>query len=300
MQNKITHLFPAFVLKYTGKELNIIEKYGYDFHKRVRLSNELLDLNLEEFDIIKNNFTNEELKNQVFSYIFSCIFSDILYENKKTPKLISGFSMGLYAALYHAKSINFNTGLLLINDIFNEIKQILSNKKYVMASVIGFSQSDLELFTFKLKNVEIVIQNGIYSFVISGKEAVVKPLLEKLQLEGAIHVSLFNVSFPYHSKILRNHTHTFELIANKYQISNPKIPLISMTDQTELTTIKQVKSEMVKNIIKPLNFFKTIQTLNDLGIKQFIEVGAGTSLLKSSKFIEGDFDFQAISNGKIL
>ena len=90
MQNKIAHLFPAFVLKYTGKELDIIEKYGHNFHERVRLSSELLDLNLDEFDIIENSFTNDELKNQIFSYIFSCIFSDILYENNKvcsTPKI---------------------------------------------------------------------------------------------------------------------------------------------------------------------------------------------------------------------
>ncbi len=300
MQKKIAHLFPAFVLKYTGKELTIIKKYNRDFQKRLSRSSKLLGVDLNEFDIKQNNFTDQELKNQVLSYIFSSIFSDILHENKKTPNLISGFSMGLYAALYHAKSVDYDTGLLLINDVFNEVKRISLDEKYAMASVIGFDRQDLDSYISELKSVEVAIQNGSYSFVISGKEEEVKPLLKKLQTEGAIHTSLFNVSFPYHSKILSCCTQSFKLIVDKYNIKNPETPLISMINQAELATSVAIRNEIVKNVTQPLNFFETINTLVKLGTKKFIEVGADTSLLKSSKFIEGDFNFQAIAKGKYL
>lgn len=300
MQNKIAHIFPAFVLKYTGKELNVINKYPNDFNHKVNLANELLNLDLSGFDIENNNFITQELENQILSYIFSCTFSDILYNLKKSPNIISGFSMGLYSALYHSKSISFNTGLQLIKEVYIDIKQIFDNERHLMASVIGFNKSDLKSLISNSKSVEIAIENGSFSFVISGKEVEIKPLMQKLQLEGAVHVSLFNVSFPYHSKILSNHKLVFEKIVAKYKIDAPKTPIMSMISQIELSTKKQVSNEIVKNITQPLSFYKTIKELNSLGTKQFIEVGADSSLLKSSKFIDGDFDFQAIAKGKIL
>ncbi len=300
MQTKVAHLFPAFVLKYTGKELKILEKYDYNFQIKINESSNLLGIDLSDFEIKNNNFTNNEFKNQVLSYIFSCAYSDILNEKKFIPNYISGFSMGLYAALYHAKSLNFKTGLLLIKKVYSEVKQILGDKNYVMASVIGFSKTDIECYSNKYNSVEIVIQNGEYSFVLSGKQTEVNPLMEKLRTEGAIHLSIFNVAYPYHSSILTSHTNTFEHIVNKYEINNAEIDLVSMIDQTILSKAGQIKKEVVRNVTQPLNFLHTIKKLNSLEINNFIEVGADTSLLKSSKFIEGDFDFKAVAKGKVL
>ncbi len=300
MQHKVAHLFPAFVLKYTGKELKILEKHDYDFQVKINESSDILELGIKNFDLKTNNYINNEFTNQVLSYIFSCAFSDIIQKQHAQANYISGFSMGLYAALYHAKSIDFKTGLLLIKDIFNQVKQILGDKNYVMGSVIGFSRTDIEVFSKKYKSVEIVIQNGEYSFVLSGKESEVKILLEKLKLEGAIHITQFNVAYPYHSSILANHTTAFENIVNKYAFSNVETELVSMIDQNILLTSEQVKNEVVRNITQPLNFLNTIQKLSSLGTKIFIEVGADASLLKSSKFIDGEFDFKAIAKGKVI
>ncbi|MBK6281451.1 MAG: ACP S-malonyltransferase [Draconibacterium sp.] len=300
MQKKIAHLFPAFVLKYEKNESDILEKHGFDFHRVVSESSEILGIDLKGFDIVKNNFLDDELRNQLFSYIFSCAFSDILHKTGKIPNYISGFSMGIYAAFYHAKSIDFATGLMLISELFNEVKRVMKDNYYIMASVIGFKEDELKLLINDFKNVEAVVKNGDYSFVISGPEIELKHLLEILEKEGAIHLNQFNVKFPYHSKLLKIHKQNFSSIASKYTFNDPKIDVISMVNQNELKDANQLQNEISLNITTHLDFMKTMHIFDQMHVKEFIEVGAGVSLLKNSKFIEGDFTFKAISKGHII
>ena len=301
MQNLTAYIFPAFVLKYTGKETTVLNKHDIDFAKLLTSAGKILDIDISDFDTENNNYINDELKNQYLSYIFSCAFSDILKTKSEfKPKYISGFSMGLYAALYHTESIDFETGLLLIRDVFNEVKQILSPRKYLMASVIGFEKSELESLCNPFESLEIVIQNGVFSFVVSGKETEVIKAMDIFRNEGVIHTSTFNVHFSYHSKILTEYLNNFIEIARKYKIHKPAIPIISMVNQDILRNIDQIKNEIAFNVVNNLNFLKTIDTLSKFGVNNFIEVGADSSLLKSSKFIEGDFKFESVSKGKVI
>ncbi|RLD65511.1 MAG: hypothetical protein DRI84_06685 [Bacteroidetes bacterium] len=301
MHKEVAYLFPAFALKYTGKEYDLIsKKHNFDIDGRIAESAQLLELSIDSFDIHENNFLKSELENQILSYIFSCSFSDILYKESKRADMVSGFSMGLYSALYHAKSIDFNTGLYLIHDMYEAVKGVLKEEKYAMLSVVGFNRDDLEDYIIGSDSVEVVIQNGDYSFVVAGIENQVLPLMDKFLDEGAVHLSLFNLSSPYHAKFLLNHLTLFDSITRKYHFSDASLPLVSMIDQREIQEADELRLEVVKNVSQPMNYYRSITKMNDNGVKQFVEVGADTSLLKSSKFIDGDFKFQAIARGKYI
>lgn len=300
MQNHLAYLFPAFTIRYTGKEINIIDNTGISFTEKLRTSEILLGLPLNEFDIKQNDYLEDELRNQVLAYIFSTSFSELVKTQYPQPAYLSGFSMGLYAALYHAEAVDYETGLQLIFDVYHQLKKIMGHLNYGMFSVIGFSRNDLENTISELKTTEIVIQNGEFSFVISGANSELSPLIQTLNEQGAVHLNTFHVSVPYHSKILLPHKDAFEEIVKKYRIAKPSIPLVSMIDNSIIDTTDKVENEIINNIIHPLNFMENMLYMLQLGVKEFIELGAGTSLLKSSKFIDGDFSFKAISKHKLL
>ncbi len=300
MQPRVAHLFPAFVLKYTGKEQQIIEKYIVDFRERISYAGNLLSLPLDNFDIQKNDQTTSGLNNQLLTYIFSCAFSDILREQKHLPDYISGFSMGLYAAMYHTGAIAYESGLFLIRDVYNAVKQVMGKQKNAMASVIGFHINDLRGFIEKYPSIEIVIKNGIFSYVIAGTVEHIDQVFPKLEAEGAFHLSKFNVSFPYHSQKLKQNIEVFKSVASRFDYRDARFPLVSMVDQRILTRHSDLKKEVIRNVTQSLNFYGTMQTLLNAGIKEFVEVGADKALQKSSKFIEGDFKFHALSRGRYL
>ena len=300
MREKLAFIYPAFVLKYTGKETSILEKNKVPFSEKLAEVSNYTGEDLSDFDIDNNNFLSDELKNQYLYYIFSCAFSDILKENRMDPAYIGGFSMGLYAALYRAGSIDYKTGSLIIKDVFHTIKEILAGSTFSMASVIGFSKEDMESYLQKFSNIECVVQNGAHSFVLSGEAESMGLAMEFFQEEGAIHLSKFSVTCPYHSSVLVPYKSLFEKLLENYEINDTRIPIISFIDNRRVGTSGEVKEEIVKNIVSPLSFYHTLMHLQKQGVNEIIELGPGDSLTKSSKFIEGDFRFQALAKGKVM
>lgn len=300
MPVKTAHIFPAFVLKYTGKEPGILEKHSYPFASKVRICEDFLQIKISNFDPKTNNYINNELVNQALSYLFATAFSDIIKTQQAKPTFTAGFSMGLYSAMYHCNALGFEDGLQLIISVFNAIKQIMDKRIYKMASVIGFTKEDILTMITKYKTLELVIQNGEFSFVLTGEETELTAAFKQFEYEGAIHLSLFPVNFPYHSKELKPFKTDFRKLVDAISVKKADSTLVSMVNQKELSTSHELKDELINNIIQPLNFYRTIKFIEHKNIGSFIEVGADASLLKSSKFIEGDFEFKSVAKGRVI
>jgi [acyl-carrier-protein] S-malonyltransferase len=111
-------------------------------------------------------------------------------------------------------------------------------------------------------------------------------------------LSRFSLSSAYHAKILQAHTREFEKVVNRYPLTDARLPVFSMIDLEKRQSAAELKKEIVRNVSRPLNFYDSLLQMNGRGVRKFVEVGAGTALLKSSKFIEGDFEFIAVAKGR--
>ncbi|MBK8807629.1 MAG: hypothetical protein IPO21_13730, partial [Bacteroidales bacterium] len=78
MNINTAHVFPAFTLKYTGKEMQVLEINNVDFNSKLQYASEIIGINLTDFDFNTNNFIEQEEKNQYLSFLFSCCFSEIV------------------------------------------------------------------------------------------------------------------------------------------------------------------------------------------------------------------------------
>ena len=86
------------------------------------------------------------------SYIFSCAVSDLLKSKQVYPDYISGYSMGIYAALYCGQSVTFTEGLDLIKKAFELIKLTTQEMDTGMASIVGVyrdGQIDSRSYTYR-------------------------------------------------------------------------------------------------------------------------------------------------------
>ena len=107
-------LFPAFAAEYSGKEEMAISGVENNFRNLLEIASDALITNLKGFDFTTNNFLDDELKSQYVSYIYSCSVADILRGEKVNTSCVSGYSMGIYAAIYYCRSISFIDGLQLV------------------------------------------------------------------------------------------------------------------------------------------------------------------------------------------
>ncbi len=296
-------IFPAFVSDFIGNEQEILNELSDDLNNHLKITAHLVDDCFNEFSITDTRFLNNELYNQITSYVFSCSLSRILESNKLRPDIVAGNSMGLYAALYCGKVINFMEGLNLIVKAYDLIQENIKGFEAGMGAIIGHKRAVIqELIKKHVKDVWIVNCNGLHSFLVSGRKPEIVKLLDIARDEGALFASLLNVKSPYHSPLTLEASSKFrEYINSEIEIDIPASIIISSANQKTLGNEEDITEELVRNLCNPINWFATMKEILSFGVTTFIECGGGNSLYKISKFIKGDFKVYPINKiNKIL
>jgi [acyl-carrier-protein] S-malonyltransferase len=283
----ISVLFPAFAVEYSGTEEGAISVFENNFRNLIETASHILESDLSGFDFLKNNFLDDELKSQYISYIYSCSVADILRNEKIDTSFISGYSMGIYASLYYCRSISFIDGIKLIKYAWETISGLTREGKYGMGMVIGLEQSDIEKYLKPISEVEICNQNNPYTFIISGKLSGIEKVLGLAKEEGALRTNLLPVSKPYHSELLKQTAPEFTRLISNILFSVPEYNYISAMDQKVITTGEGLRNEVIENLSCRMSWIETMKKMIALGTDTFFECGAGESLTRNLRFIEG-------------
>jgi malonyl CoA-acyl carrier protein transacylase len=285
----IAVIFPAFVNEYTGTEENLLSSSDNSFTRLLENASAILKTDLTGFDFSNNNFLHDEEKTQYISYIFSCCVADILSGNNVNPSYISGYSMGIYAALYYCRSVSFDDGLMLVKNAWEIISAITAGHSYGMGMVIGLEEKDLLSIMESEEDIEICNRNNKHTFIISGSRKAVENVLASAKNEGAMKTSMLPVSNPYHSHFLKSCVKSFEAVISELQFSDPLYRYISALDQRIIETGEDLRKEVILNLSEKMNWSETMNRLIKLDVGAIIECGAGDGLTRNSRFIEGSF-----------
>jgi [acyl-carrier-protein] S-malonyltransferase len=282
-------IFPAFVSEYTGSEEKAIAAFENNFSGRIEKSSDITGSDLTGFDFGKNNFLQDELKSQYISYIFSCSVADILKNEKIKPSFVSGYSMGLYAALYYCGSVSFNEGLMLVKRAWTVIDGLTGNGSYSMGMIIGLEENDLRKLLKTSGEVEICNQNNKLTFIISGLSDAVESVLLSAKEEGAMRANSIPVTKPYHSHFLQGTGPEFTRLIKNISFSSPVYKYISAIDQQSIITPGDLRNEVIRNLCSRMKWLETMNLLITRGTDIFFECGAGDGLSRNTRFIEGNF-----------
>ena len=286
--NHLAFIFPAFTSDYSDHPGQNAPEFNDRFGKFLVRAADLIDPELAGFDFTEKTFLQDELRTQYITFIYSCTISELLRREGYSPVITAGYSMGIYAALFDAGSISYETGLLLIRSAYQSLQGSLNNESYSMGALIGLSDTDIqELIDHHHLRIEITNQNASHSFVVSGYRDDIQILMQLAREQGALHVRDLAVSIPYHSSYLKEGAMDFSGKTIYLNISAPKSQLFSLIDQTLLSTADSTRQETVRNLYQPLNWYLTMQILLYQNITHYIECGPSTGLGKNAKFVNG-------------
>lgn len=287
-------MFPAFVRDYHEDKSLQQEGFSTLFHQYLIRASELVDPDLSFFHPEDQSFLDHELRTQYIAFIYGCTISDMLLKRGVHPRIICGYSMGIYAALVHGGAVSFENGLLLIRNAFQEISYTTMTGRFGMAGIIGLTEPDIRSILASFPDVEITNQNSVYSFVLSGHLRDLEKILDHARAEGAFHARMLNVAVPYHSHLLKSAALQFAKFVYSLDIHSMKVPLISVLSQEIIHNQEDIKTELVDNLYRHFNWHATQMKMLEMGIDQFIECGPGKSLKKNSKFIKGKYQFYSL------
>lgn len=142
MNKKVTCIFPAFGSELLGCEEEIISRYPDVSKNFLNEASEFLGKDLLNSGY-GESYNKNELNSQYFTYILSCIISQIL-KNKISPsKYTAGYSMGIYSVLFFSDSITFIDGLKIIKKAYELILNATNGDAYSLGSIVGLEEKDL-------------------------------------------------------------------------------------------------------------------------------------------------------------
>lgn len=231
---------------------------------------------------------DDELKSQYISYIYSCSVADILKSREVKPSFVSGYSMGIYAALFYCGSVTFKDGLLLVKSAWEKISKVTVEGKYGMGMIVGLTEPDIVDLLHGSGDIRICNQNNLHTFIISGTYDAVKSVLSSAKAEGALRTNLLPVSKPYHSDFIQGAVPEFSAIVREMTFMDPAHKYISNIGQKIILTPDELREEVISNLYCRMNWFNAMNYLIAMGADVFFECGAGDGLTRNFRFIEGN------------
>src|SRR4030042_3413035 len=136
-RSKTAAIFPAFGCRYRGNEQEILNGLSGDLRDMLSRACKSVDINMHEFLSRAGGDFKDELQSQYAVYLYGCAVSNIVKRYGIHTDYAAGYSMGLYAALYHAESVTFEQGLDLIHTAYQNIKKATVKLKFGIGVISG-------------------------------------------------------------------------------------------------------------------------------------------------------------------
>lgn len=296
-QQNTALVFPAFVTEFVGCETDELRALGVNISDYLGSAVPVCGDTIASFDLRGKSFLQDELLIQYITYIYSCAVSDLLRKKNLHGGVVAGYSMGIYAALYHARCISFTDGLILIREAYRNIRKFMPSGDFTMGLTGGLELDDVrELMKVNARFTHIINSNNKHTFVYSGPTTEVNRLINAARNEGALMTRVMNVSIPYHSPYLEKAAGKFAESITRINLRTPDVPVYSPLSLNFLEQPDQLARELAINLWKPFRWHDTIQFLLDRGVNTIIECGAGEGLSKINKFIPGDYKTITLKN----
>jgi len=114
--------------------------------------------------------------------------------------------------------------------------------------------------------------------VISGEKAAVLLACEKAKALGAKRAMELAVSGPFHSSLMKQAADGLKEALGAVQLSAPKVTYYSDIDAKPMQDPAAIAESLVRQLVAPVQWIKTIEAMGRDGITTFVEVGSGKVL----------------------
>ena len=277
---KIGYIFPGQGTQTVGMGKDIYEKYDEAREIYLRVNNVLG----EKIEDITYNLSQEELnqtKNtQIAIYTMSLAILEILNKAGIKAEAAAGLSLGEYTALTCANAISVEEGAKIVRTRGRLMQDLAPEGDWAMAAIIGMEDDEVEEVCSKVEKgfVKAVNYNCPGQVVVSGEKEAVLRAMEIAKEMGARKAIELKTSGPFHTEKLKDASNELRKELEKISFNKCEISVIKNLDGTAYTDEDDMVDILANHVINPVKFRKSIETMLEMGIDTFVEVGPGKTL----------------------
>jgi len=217
----------------------------------------------------------------------------LLNENGIKPDVVAGLSLGEYSALVASGIIDFQEAVKLVAKRGQYMTEAAPTGSGKMVAVMNTEPALIEEICQKASERGIVSPanyNMPAQIVIGGEVLAVDYAVELLKEAGVRKLIELKVSGPFHTAILKPASEKLALELDKINFKSFELPLISNTS-AKVMQEDEVKALLTRQVMEPVRFYESVETMQKLGVTRFIEVGPGKVLSGFIKKIDKNAEF---------
>lgn len=265
---------------------------GLDVYQNYSSSKKLYDSISMDFDVKEVCFNGpKEILDQTFYtqpslLITSLAIANALEEEGIKADVVAGLSLGEYSALTYSKCIDIHSAVNLVSKRGEIMSNALPLNTSGMAAVLSDQLSTIKEIVKSVQDenigiVEIANYNSPSQTVISGENKVLELAINRLK-ELKIRCIPLAVSGAFHTSLLNQASNQLREVLESVDFKTPECTLLfNISGDIE----NDIKAALTKQICSSVQWVKTIETMVELGVECFIEIGPKNSLQKLVKQI---------------
>jgi len=203
------------------------------------------------------------------------------------PDYVAGHSLGEYAALVAAKSLDFSDAVRLVRKRGKYMQEAVPVGVGAMAALLRLPKGQLDGILADAAQGEIVTAANLNSpeqVVIAGHAGAVARAVELAKTAGARRALALPVSAPFHCPLMAPAQERLKADLDSTEFRDLAVPLVNGWQARVIRTGAEAREGLYHQVPNPVRWTEVIQKLAALGVGRFVEIGAGgvlTGLLRN-------------------
>jgi [acyl-carrier-protein] S-malonyltransferase len=231
----------------------------------------------------------EQLDSTVFSQpaLFVTSFAALESLKANSPDIVrsceaaAGLSLGEYTAMAFAGVMDFEDGLMLVQNRGAAMQEAADATPSGMVSILGLELAEVQKLCEKARNGEILeIANLLCpgNIAISGTNDACERAAEMAQPCGAMKAVPLAVAGAFHTQLMQPAVERLEQALSAVPMHKPRIPVISNYDAKPHDDPEEIRRLLMQQVLNPVHWEESMRYLIAQGFSQFYEVGPGRVL----------------------
>ncbi len=227
---------------------------------------------------------------QLAIFVTSVAIYETLLETGKmaAPDFAAGLSLGEYTALHIAGVFSFEDGLKIVKARGQLMQAAAEAGPSTMLALLGADEAGAEALCAEAGGGEVLVSanfNTPGQIVLSGSIGACERAGKLAEARGFKSVAL-KVAGAFHSPYMQAAANAMAEVLAGVDFLPAKMPVISNVTAKPHGDGESIKALLVRQIVAPVQWYQSVETLRGLGVDKWVEVGPGRTLTGMMKKID--------------
>jgi len=260
------------------------------------------------YDLAKLCFDGpaDKLDSTVYSQpaLFVCGLAAVEVLRQESPEVVAGcqavagLSLGEYCALVFADVMDFETALTVVQQRGEAMQAAANATPSGMVSILGLELDKVERLCEDARRDQILqVANHLCpgNIAISGHQAACRRAVELAPAAGAMKAIPLTVAGAFHTELMGPAVSQLEEALESATLNAPRIPVVSNVDALSHSDPLEIRDLLVKQVVSPVQWERSVRFLMAEGVETFYEVGPGRVLRGLIKRIERKMSCEGVA-----